>query len=61
MQPTDARDLAIGTAPPAGVAGRRLGDAGRWLLASFLAERERWLLWVPVLVGASGGSKVSQK
>ncbi|MGO8919704.1 MAG: ComEC/Rec2 family competence protein [Stellaceae bacterium] len=56
MQPKDAGDLRIGTAPSAGTGRRRLGEAGRWLVANFLAERERWPLWIPVLVGAGIGA-----
>jgi competence protein ComEC len=55
MQPRDAGDLAIGTAPPADASTRRLGEAGRWLLTNLFAERERWPLWIPVLVGAGIG------
>ncbi len=55
MQPRDAGDLAIGTAPPADAASRRLDEVAHWLLANWLAERERWPLWVPVLVGAGIG------
>lgn len=33
----------------------RPGDLLRWLAANFVAERERWALWVPVLVGCGVG------
>src|SRR5690242_18640674 len=33
----------------------RLGQAWRWLAANFIAERERWALWLPVFVGAGVG------
>ncbi|HWI27140.1 MAG TPA: ComEC/Rec2 family competence protein [Stellaceae bacterium] len=51
MQPS-----AAGTVPQSAASPRaRLAGPGRWFLASFLAERERWPLWVPVLVGAGIG------
>ncbi len=54
MQPREGGDLAIGTPPPAAAAGR-IEEGARWLVANALAERERWPLWVPVLVGAGIG------
>ena len=33
----------------------RLGDLGGWLVANLFAERERWPLWIPVLVGLGDG------
>ena len=53
MQPREGGDLAIGTPPPVGRRGP--SEGGRWLVANALAERERWPLWVPVLVGAGSG------
>ncbi len=56
MQPVDTSDLALGTGAPISAARRRPGEAWRWLVANFLAERERWPLWIPVLVGAGIGA-----
>lgn len=51
MPSGDAGDLALGGARAAG----RLAGLARWLVANLLAERERWALWVPVLVGVGIG------
>jgi competence protein ComEC len=55
MHPGDAGDLAIGTAAPTRRHGGRLGDLWRFLAATFIAERERWPLWIPVFVGTGIG------
>jgi competence protein ComEC len=55
MQPGDAGDLAIGTTIAARRTGPRWGDLWRFLAANLIAERERWPLWFPVLVGAGIG------
>ena len=55
MQPGDAGDLTLPTAVPASPSGR-LGGLWRAIAANLLAERERWPLWVPVLVGAGIGA-----
>src|SRR5215469_13657435 len=33
----------------------RLGNGWHWLAANFIAERERWALWLPVFVGVGVG------
>jgi hypothetical protein len=33
----------------------RVGDGWRWLAANFIAERERWALWLPAFVGGGVG------
>jgi competence protein ComEC len=52
MPSVDAGDLARGETWPR----RRLVAPWRWLIVNLLAERERWPLWVPVLVGAGIGA-----
>jgi competence protein ComEC len=42
-------DAAVAPAPAWERAGRK---AGQWLLQELAEERERWLLWLPVLFGA---------
>jgi competence protein ComEC len=52
MQPAEASgDVPLGQT----MAKHRLGDAARWFVANLIAERERWALWVPVLVGTGIG------
>jgi hypothetical protein len=53
MQPAEATGggIPLGPAMPR----HRLGDVARWLAENLIAERERWALWVPVLVGIGIG------
>ena len=53
MQPAEAAggDIPLGSAMPR----HRLGEIARWLAENLVAERERWALWVPVLVGVGIG------
>jgi len=52
MQPAEASGgLPLQPAMPA----HRLGDVVRWLAENLIAERERWALWVPALVGIGIG------
>ena len=51
MQPAEAIGPTLGQAMPK----LRPGDLLHWLAANLLAERERWALWVPVLVGCGVG------
>jgi competence protein ComEC len=54
MHPAAPEDLADETAPP--LAGRGVTAAALgWLVATLLAERDRWPLWLPVLLGAGIG------
>jgi competence protein ComEC len=53
MPPSDAGALGVGAAPTAPPS--RLAPPLRWLAGCFLAERERWPLWLPVLFGAGVG------
>lgn len=47
--------IALSSSPLAGL-GPRLRTAGRWLAREFLAERERWALWLPVALGLGIGT-----
>jgi len=38
---------------------RTLGTAAKWLRLSFAAERDRWLLWIPALLGLGIGAYFS--
>ncbi|MFZ1414126.1 MAG: ComEC/Rec2 family competence protein [Defluviicoccus sp.] len=40
---------------PIAVFGQRLQAAGGWLAGEFLAERDRWALWLPVALGLGIG------
>jgi competence protein ComEC len=51
MQPAEVIGQAGPAAPEEGGARRPLA----WLAENFIAERERWALWVPVLVGSGIG------
>jgi competence protein ComEC len=53
MPPSEAADVAATPAPAARAA--RWGLPRRWLVDNFLAERERWPLWIPVFFGIGIG------
>jgi competence protein ComEC len=56
MQPSEAEpDLLAGGASGASLRRAPGRAAGRWLASQFLAERERWPLWLPVLLGTGIG------
>src|SRR5215468_5487752 len=55
MQPAEEGWAAVHGAIAPSLLRRRLGDGWRWLAANFIAERERWALWLPVFVGVGVG------
>src|SRR5215468_11004151 len=50
--PADSLDTADTQAQPAWRAFRLATSAARWLGRQAADERERWILWAPVLIGA---------
>src|SRR5215468_8043151 len=55
MQPAEEDWGAVHGAIAPSLLRRRLGDGWRWLAANFIAERERWALWLPAFVGVGAG------
>src|SRR5215468_4751684 len=55
MQPAEEGWAAVHGAIAPSLLHRRLGDGWHWLAANFIAERERWALWLPVFVGVGVG------
>ena len=55
MQPAqEGWDAVEGGMATTAIVGK-LRDGWRWLAANFIAERERWALWLPVFVGVGVG------